>query len=141
MENRNHLFSTRLWDVFLFDDQTYLGRVKVVLKRSPCESLSDVTVEEWVDFGELTKSYESAVKRAFGATMFNWSCLMNNAAGEGRPTHVHWHVKPRYLAPVTVGGETFVDEAFGKHYLQGTSRMVSDEVRDEIIRRYRLYGN
>ncbi|MCC2630713.1 MAG: hypothetical protein K0S38_522 [Candidatus Paceibacter sp.] len=127
------IFDTEYWNVFLSDDQTYLGRIAVELKRvSP--TLSDLTNEEFADLHNVIKQYEAAATKAFGAKMFNWTCLMNDAYKRTPPNpHVHWHARPRYDKPVEFVGETFVDPNFGEHYIRGTKREVSKVIQNKII--------
>lgn len=48
------IFETKYWNIFLAEDQTYLGRIVVELKRiSP--SLSDLTTEEFADLQRLAR--------------------------------------------------------------------------------------
>ncbi len=97
--------------------------------------MSNLTADQWNDFSQVVKQLESACKKAFGATMFNWTCLMNHAYRNDPPNpHVHWHVRPRYNKPVTFAGELFEDKAFGSHYERGTERKVSEGVIDEIVK-------
>jgi diadenosine tetraphosphate (Ap4A) HIT family hydrolase len=128
------ILETDHWRVILrTDDQTYLGRTVVVCKRV-VPSLPELTEEEWTDLKQVMTSYEAACKKAFGATMFNWTCLMNDAYQHLPPDpSVHWHVRPRYKQLVQFAGETFEDTAFGHHYERRTNRHVSDDVAKEII--------
>lgn len=129
------IFETNFWKVILnTDDQTYLGRSFVSAKRRETGSMSDLTTEEWLDFGSVVKKLEAACTKAFGATMFNWTCLMNLAYQNDPPDpHVHWHFRPRYKQAVQFAGETFEDAAFGSHYQRGTERKVSDGVAGRIV--------
>ena len=43
------------------------------------ECLGDMTSDEWQELGILEKELERVCKKVFGATMFNFACLMNNA--------------------------------------------------------------
>lgn len=121
-------------------DQTYFGRCVVVLKRK-CGDLADVTNEEMIDLLEnVVRKLESAFRKAFGATMFNWACLMNNAYQEKPPDpQVHWHLRPRYDRIVEFEGETFVDSDFGHHYERHTERVVGDDIREKIIMKLREF--
>lgn len=134
--NEQPVFESKCWQVFLAEEQTYLGYCVVVLKRRPCGDLAELTEEELLDFLKLVKTFEQALKAAFGATMFNWSCLMNNAYQEADPKpHVHWHARPRYNRKVELAGESFEDPNFGHHYvlLKDLHKKVSEEVRQAII--------
>ena len=115
---------TKYWKVDINENQEYLGRSFVALKRH-CGSLSELTKEEWLDFTSLVKSLESIFKKTFDARLFNWSCLMNNAFKE-KPAnpHVHWHLRPRYEKEVKFAGITFIDPDFGHHYTKGSERIL-----------------
>jgi len=107
---------TPYWRVTLASDQGYLGRAFVSANRH-VGSLSDLTPDEWTNLQQVISSYESAIKSVFGAVLFNWGCLMNNAFKVADPApHVHWHVRPRYDRPITVDGRTYTDPNFAHHY-------------------------
>ena len=128
-EEHKKLFVTETehWRVSLSPNQSYLGYCVVALKRH-CGDMADLTTEEWIDFSRLSKRFESAVRKVFGATMFNWSCLMNHAyQAENPQPHVHWHVKPRYLKSVEFCGETFDDNEFGYQYEPKKENYVSND--------------
>lgn len=132
-------FTSTSWDMFLSDDQTCLGRIALVLNRH-AESISALTTEEWKDLHAAMKKFEDASKKAFGATMLNWTCLMNAAYKEKPATpHVHWHGRPRYEHEVKFAGEVFVDKAFGRHYENNVARKVSPEVAKAIERELLKY--
>ena len=133
------IFETKYWGVLLSEDQYYLGRNVVILKRE-CPSLSGLTTEEFLDLHQVIKSYENAVKKAFNATLFNWTCLMN-ASHKIKPynPHVHFHCRPRYDNPVKFAGETFVDSNFGEHYTRGTNKTISEEMQGKIIAELRRF--
>ncbi|HEY9585516.1 MAG TPA: HIT family protein [Candidatus Paceibacterota bacterium] len=130
------VFETEYWRVGLAEEQTYLGYCVVALKRQGCGDLAELTREEILDFLDLVRKFEKALRETFHVTMFNWSCLMNNAyqLTPAKP-HVHWHVKPRYDHKVELMGEVFQDPNFGHHYilLEDLHRMASDEMQEEII--------
>lgn len=112
------IFETTYWYIKLMPKQLYLGRSVVVLKRQ-CGDLAGLNQEEILDFAEVVKKLESALRKTFNATMFNWGCLMNNAYQETpADPQVHWHFRPRYDHPVEFAGQTFADPNFGHHYLR-----------------------
>jgi diadenosine tetraphosphate (Ap4A) HIT family hydrolase len=137
-ELKTPFFETKHWFVVLADEQTYLGYCVVILKRRDCGDLALVTEEELLDFRVMVETLQNAFRKAFGATMFNWSCLMNNAYQEAEPKpHVHWHVKPRYDRPVVFAGEVFEDPNFGHHYirLEDLGRFLDEDIREKIVAR------
>ncbi len=138
VEEADLIYETDFWRVIVAIDQTYLGRCVIVLKRD-CGDLSEVSHEEMLDFlDNVVVKTEKALRKAFGATLFNWGCLMNNAFQEENPKpQVHWHLRPRYQTAPIVLGEAFTDPNFGHHYERGVERKVTPEVKAEIIKKFR----
>lgn len=114
---------TKFWRVALERNQAYLGQSFVTLLEHK-SSLSEVTDEEWHNFQDLVKQLEAAYKKAFGATHFNWTCLMNEAYRQDSPApHVHWHVFPRYKAAPRLDDMVFEDTEFGHHYVDRKNKV------------------
>lgn len=132
-DQSGNIINTDHWSVALAPDQGYLGRCYVTLREHK-DSLSSLSDEEWADFARITRQLEDGCKEAFGATPFNWSCLMNNAF-QVKPSlpHVHWHFRPRYEHPAQLNGVTFVDPQFGFHYDREQRRKVDDETYHMIL--------
>lgn len=127
------VLQTKYWNVFLAYDQTYLGRCIVALNRH-CGDLAELKREEWDEYIELVKKLESAMRRTFDATMFNWACLMNDTYQEQNPEpHVHWHFRPRYNHKVDIAGLIFEDLEFGYHYDKAKDRRISDDAKKIIV--------
>lgn len=130
------IVQSKYWKVDINENQEYLGRSYIALKRH-CGSLSELAKEEWLDFSKLVKIVESVFKKTFGAKMFNWSCLMNNAFRENPAhPHVHWHLRPRYEKEMRFAGITFTDPEFGHHYARSSDRILnlSEEKLQLIIK-------
>ena len=68
------LFTTDFWSAYLADEQDYVGRCVLVLKRH-CGSLSELTDKEWLDLRYVVKCMESCFKSVLGATMCNLSLI------------------------------------------------------------------
>lgn len=127
------VYQTKFWKVIIATDQAYLGRCFVTLKRH-CGDLAELENHEWSDFIEIVKRLEFALKKSFGATLFNWACLMNYAYQNDPPNpHVHWHLRPRYNHEVDFADETFEDPEFGFHYDNGRTRKVSEQVKRKLL--------
>ncbi len=134
LDDESLIFETQYWKVYPSIDQTYLGRSIIFLKRENCGDLADLKPDEIIDFLLLVKKLENACRKAFGAVMFNWACLMNDAYQNVPPDpQVHWHCRPRYNHPVTFAGHEFEDTSFGTHYLRGTNFAVDSSVQRQII--------
>ncbi|MHA1873090.1 MAG: HIT family protein [Candidatus Heimdallarchaeaceae archaeon] len=127
------IYASEHFNVYLSEDQSLLGRLILVLNRH-ASSLSDLTSEEIQDFFSNVKIIEKALAESFGATMFNWSCLMNNSYKK-QPIfpHVHWHCRPRYAHDVSFAGQVFSDPDFAHHYNNKRKLTVSSEVQHMII--------
>ncbi len=126
------IFDNKFWRVELLDNQYYLGRCVVVLKRR-CEALSDLTNDEVKELFFVIKKMENVLKKVFGATNFNWTCLMNDAQKKGRDNpQVHLHLWPRYKNKIEFAGEIFEDEVFAHHYDKKKNKIVSEDVLNKI---------
>ena len=133
------LIDAKYWDVFLTEDQTYFGRLVVVLKR-PCEALSSLENEEHLEFLELVKKIESFYKKKYKATMFNYSCLMNDAYKDKTNPQLHFHVRPRYSKEIMFCGEKFFDPNFGYHYIStntGINKKLPLKIKRELVNSFK----
>ena len=129
------VYDGEFWYVFLSDEQDYIGRCILVLKRH-CDSLSELTNGEWVELRMLVCKVETCLKTVLGATLCNWSCLMNNFYKDSDPhPHLHIHVRPRYDKPVMLNGSVYIDDEFGHHYAVNKSGTISSEDRKEVFTR------
>jgi diadenosine tetraphosphate (Ap4A) HIT family hydrolase len=133
------IYETKYWKVFLNQsDQYCLGRSVVLLKRS-CKLLSGITKEEIINLLEIIKKLENALTKSFGATMFNWTCLMNDSYKRIKyrekkdDPQVHLHFRPRYKNKIKFAGEVFIDEEFARHYKRKSDKQVSDKVLKKIV--------
>ena len=131
----NVILQTERWVAVLDKNQCYLGKSFITLRQHK-ETLSDLDEVDWAELHQVIRQIEQAVREAFGADVCNWECLMNNAVKAGRPTHVHWHLYPRYLDGVTFAGEEFPDPKWPRH-LEDAVHMVSDEMFREIMQALR----
>ena len=131
----NVILQTERWVAVLDKNQCYLGKSFITLRQHK-ETLSDLDEADWMELHHVIRQLERAVKEAFGADMCNWECLMNNAVKAGQPTHVHWHLHPRYLGGATFTGEEFPDPKWPRH-LESAVHMVSDEIFYEIMQALR----
>lgn len=128
------VLKTEHWKVSVMDEQSCLGRCVIACNRH-CPSLSDLTNGEWADFVEVIKKLEKSIKMAFGANVFNWACLMNNAfRKEPFNPHVHWHVRPRYKNSVNFAGITFTDPDFGEHYNSERKDISNNDTLQKIVK-------
>ncbi len=129
------LFETTFWRVILAPNQSLLGRCVVHLKRHSGD-LADLSPDELMEWLTVVQRLEGALRSAFGAVMFNWSCYMNHSYRVESPNpHVHWWAVPRYKQPVTFGGVTFDDPHFGNPYDPHQWFDVTGEMRQTLVDR------
>ena len=102
-EDKKYLLSdTKYWTVYLADEQDYIGRCIIALKRY-CGSVPELKDDEWMELFLLIKKYEACIKTVFNAEHCNWSCLMNSFYKSPEPCpHIHIHVRPRYKNSVVI---------------------------------------
>ena len=127
----NVILQTQRWVAVLDKNQCYLGKSFITLRQHK-ETLSELDEADWTELHRVIRQIEQSVKEAFGTDMCNWECLMNNAIRAGRPTHVHWHLYPRYLGGATLAGEEFPDPKWPRHLESGEHR-VSEELFGKIV--------
>ncbi|WP_024865177.1 HIT family protein [Butyrivibrio sp. FCS014] len=139
-EDRKYLlFDDEYWAAYLADEQDYIGRCILVLKRH-AGTLSELSGEEWTDLQLIIRRIEGCLKIALGADLCNWTCLLNNFYKDDDPNpHVHLHCRPRYSKPVVIGDNTYTDEEFAHHYALKKCSRVSDDDRQIIYRKMKEY--
>lgn len=109
-----NLYSGENWDI-IFGEwcQEYPGYCIISSNKA---NLSDLTIEEWQELGILEKELERVCRKIFGATMFNFCCLMNNAYRDNEKPHVHFHFVPRYKDSLNLFNKIYKDRHFGYNF-------------------------
>ncbi|MBR4797873.1 MAG: HIT family protein [Oscillospiraceae bacterium] len=134
-DKRFQVYESTFWSVFLSDEQDYVGRCILVLKRH-CASLPELTEDEWEELRGLVCKVETCLKTVLGAALCNWSCLMNSFFKESEPDpHLHIHVRPRYDRPVMINGNIYTDSEFGHHYALDKNGAIPAEDKEEVLDR------
>ena len=134
-ENQEYIFiyESRYWRVVLAPNQILIGRCVVHLKRH-CSDIADMQPDEVVDWLSLVVVIESALRKAFNPTLFNWSCLMNQSYREYPPNpHIHWWVVPRYNHSINLGNYVFDDSKFGNPYDHSMRLDLPKDIRQQIV--------
>ncbi len=108
------LYNGDSWEVVFVDwCQEFVGDCIISCNK---ESLSELSNDEWVELGKLEKELERVCKKIFGATMFNFACLMNNAYRDNIKPHVHFHFIPRYKNSIKLFDKLYKDKHFGYNF-------------------------
>lgn len=116
----------KYWEVFVAENQSYLGRCVVWCKRDDAEDVTDATQDEWNELLEVLRGLRVAVKEAFDADRFNYSFLGNATR------HFHGHFVPRYENEREFEGVVFKDWNWGSNFSTDRDFVTSDEVREKI---------
>ena len=107
------------WSLQVFvDDQHYIGRSVVVLKRHLVDLVGLSVKERNEFFDTVLPDLTTCLNQTFSPDLLNYAQLGNDCE------HLHIHCVPRYKEPVLFEGEEFVDEYWGETYQQGYERVV-----------------
>ncbi len=108
------LYESKNWEVVFCDwCQDFVGQCIISSNK---ESLSELTSEEWIELGKLEKELERVCKKLFNTTMFNFTCLMNNAYRDNEKPHVHFWLFPRYKNELKLFNKVYKDKHFGYNF-------------------------
>lgn len=127
------LSDTEYWTIFLADEQDYIGRCLIMLKRH-CGNLSELQMPEWIELKQIIDELECCFKTVLGAELCNWSCLMNSFYKKDVPNpHLHVHVRPRYKNPVILKENEYIDSEYSHHYRLSKGVFLPEEDMQELF--------
>jgi len=117
------------WDVYLHENQCYLGRVFVQLRdRTGIEDFLAIEGAVRDEFFLIGKKVKGALKTLFQPDRMNYAALSNVSP------EIHVHLVPRYKAPREFAGVRFVDARWGKNYAPADDMFVLEETTLFAIR-------
>jgi diadenosine tetraphosphate (Ap4A) HIT family hydrolase len=140
-EDQEYLFinESRFWRIVLAPNQILVGRCVIHLKRH-CGDIAEIKPDELLDWNHNVNIIETALKKAFNPTMFNWSSLMNLSYQKDPPNpHIHWWVVPRYNHSVKISNYQFNDPLFGKPYDHSMRLELPKDDRKQIVDQIKHY--
>jgi diadenosine tetraphosphate (Ap4A) HIT family hydrolase len=109
--NQLKLKSYRYWDVYLHENQCYLGRVFIQLREDEgIEDFLAITGEIRDEFFLAGEEVKKALKTLFNPDRMNYAALSNTSP------KIHVHVVPRYKEPREFCGMIFNDARWGKNF-------------------------
>ena len=114
------------WVVYIYENQSYLGRCVVWCKRENALDLTDATPEEQAELFVVLNDIKNALQKAFQPDWFNYAFLGNEMR------HLHCHFIPRYASSREFMGTTFTDVFWGKNYKTDKEFSISHEVLEGI---------
>jgi diadenosine tetraphosphate (Ap4A) HIT family hydrolase len=93
------------WYLLLRKEQVTIGSL-VLIEKSLKTNYSDITIESFLDFGNIVKEIEPVLKDLFKYNKINYLMLMMI------DNEVHYHVIPRYSKDTIFNGLIFFDEGW-----------------------------
>ncbi len=117
------------WGVTLFENQYYLGRSIIFLKRHAGDAFIDTNIDEKNELENIViPKLTNAISGLYKPDRFNYAALGNEVG------HAHWHIIPRYKNEREINGVVFKDENWGKNYASYNKNF---KIEDEILLRIR----
>lgn len=114
--------SYKYWDLYLHENQCYLGRVFVQLKdEKEVDDFLDIQGEVREEFFLIGSKVKNALKMLFKPDKMNYAALSNTS-----PV-IHMHIVPRYKETREFGGAIFKDARWGQNYAPYDRSFVLDE--------------
>lgn len=114
--------SYKYWDLYLHENQCYLGRTFVQLKdESGIEDFMDIKGEVREEFFQIGQHVKQALKTLFKPDKMNYAALSNTS-----PV-IHVHIIPRYKDTREFNGITFKDTRWEQNYAPYDRSFVVEE--------------
>jgi len=128
--SKNLVKGYKHWEIYVHENQGYLGRCVVWCKRDDALDLADATPEEQSELFLVLRDLREATKKVFQPDWFNYSFLGNETR------HLHGHFIPRYAKTKTFMDIVFEDKLYGHNYKTDhgfkTSAELLAEVKDKL---------
>lgn len=103
--------SYQFWDVYLHENQCYLGRMFIQLREDHgIEDFLAIEGDVRDEFFVIGQALKAALKELFCPDKMNYAALSNTSP------KIHVHVIPRYARERTFQEMTFEDARWGKNY-------------------------
>jgi diadenosine tetraphosphate (Ap4A) HIT family hydrolase len=110
------------WDVYLHENQCYLGRVFVLLKDDEgVEDFLAVDKDAREEFFKIGKDIKTALNTLFKPDKMNYAALSNVS------DKIHVHFVPRYKEAREFNGILFKDQRWGQNYAPYDRSFVLEE--------------
>ena len=129
---KNLVKKCKYWDIYVHENQGYLGRCVIWCKREDALDLADTTSEEQKELFLILRYLREALKKVFQPDWFNYSFLGNETR------HLHAHLVPRYAKPKTFMNIVFEDKLYGHNYKTDHNFKTSAELLNEVQDRLKL---
>jgi len=128
---KNLVKGYKYWEIYVHENQGYLGRCVVWCKRDDALDLAGATPEEQAELFLVLRDLREAAKKVFQPDWFNYSFLGNETR------HLHGHFIPRYAQPKRFMGIAFEDKLYGHNYKTDHGFKTPPELLLAVRDRYR----
>ncbi len=92
--------------------------------------MDDLSNEELLEINQLVARSIRWITKAYAPDGFNIGVNLGSAAGAGIPTHIHWHIVPRWSGDTnfmtTVGDVRVLPQSLDKSYEQLAEAILDD---------------
>jgi diadenosine tetraphosphate (Ap4A) HIT family hydrolase len=103
--------SYQYWEVYLHENQCFLGRTFVLLKDDKgVDDFIAISPEARDEFFKIGAEVKQALQVLFQPDKMNYAALSNTSP------KIHVHLVPRYKDSRTFGERTYVDSRWGKNF-------------------------
>lgn len=119
----------KYWEVYLNENQCYLGKVYIWAKRKDALDFFDMTKEEIEEYFKIGKELKTALKKLFNPDLYNYATLANVTP------HLHTHLIPRYSSIREFSGIIFKDERWGENYAPYNKEF---KIPEEVLEKIRI---
>jgi len=114
--------SYKHWDLYLHENQCYLGRTFVQLKdEAGVEDFLAIDGDVREEFFLIGQEVKESLKILFHPDKMNYSALSNTS-----PV-IHVHIVPRYKEPREFAGFLFKDTRWGQNYAPYDNSFITDQ--------------
>lgn len=124
--SKNKIKDYSYWEVYVHENQSYLGRCVIWCKRDNAIDLTDATIEEQEELFVILRDLRRAIQKVFQPGWFNYGFLGNETR------HLHCHLVPRYQEEKIFNGKIFKDELWGHNWRLDHNFITSDILREQI---------
>jgi diadenosine tetraphosphate (Ap4A) HIT family hydrolase len=114
--------SYKYWDLYLHENQCYLGRTFLLLKAdNDVDDFLAIQGDTRDEFFQIGKEIKIALKNLFLPDKMNYAALSNTSPA------IHVHIVPRYKQLREFAGMVFVDTRWGKNYAPYDKTFILEE--------------
>ncbi len=124
---KNIIKKFEYWNVYLYPNQCYLGRVYIALNKHGPESILELDDREWHEFKIVIDKVAKALKTLYNYDLMNYIILQNKDRN-----HFHMQLIPRYIDARILHGEEFKDELWGKSPIPTPQKEFSEKILMKI---------